>query len=262
MSSNLMAPVEDGKFVETESQVSLKNKNKTGMQSGMDKEAFLQLLVAQMQYQDPLQPTSNTEYMSQYAQFSQVEQIQNMAASTELSRASSLVGKEVWVKTTSSSGATNSIQGKVDYVVYENGKAYLAINESLYSLDDLDTVVDGTYLAAYNKAYEFTKDLNRLPVLAGVDLTDAENIDKLEKTYNEMNDYEKSFLSKDTVDRLKQYIEKLKEVRHAAGEGEDGDEEDKTEGPSEEGTTPEGSAPEGTTPEGTAPEDTGGSTQA
>ena len=133
-------------------------------------------------------------------------------------------------------------------MVYENGKAYLAINESLYSLDDLDTVVDGTYLAAYNKAYDFTKDLNKLPVLAGVDLTDAENIDKLEATYNEMNDYEKSFLAKDTVERLKQYIEKLKEVRHAAeaGDDENGDDDNKTEGPSEEGTTPEGTAPEGT----------------
>ena len=48
MSSNLMAPVEMGQFVETETQASLKNKSKTGMQSGMDKEAFLQLLVAQM----------------------------------------------------------------------------------------------------------------------------------------------------------------------------------------------------------------------
>lgn len=54
----LMAPVEDGKIVTTESQNSLKKNNATGMQSGMDKDAFLQLLVAQMQYQDPLEPTS------------------------------------------------------------------------------------------------------------------------------------------------------------------------------------------------------------
>ena len=96
----LMAPVEDGKIVTTESQNSLKKNNATGMQSGMDKDAFLQLLVAQMQYQDPLEPTSNTEYISQYAQFSQVEQMQNMAASSDLARASSLVGKEVYIRTT------------------------------------------------------------------------------------------------------------------------------------------------------------------
>ena len=65
----LVAPVENGKIVETASQTSVKKSTKSS-NSGMDKEAFLQLLVAQMKYQDPLEPTSNTEYISQYAQFS------------------------------------------------------------------------------------------------------------------------------------------------------------------------------------------------
>ena len=106
----------------------------------MDKDAFLQLLVAQMRYQDPLEPTSNTEFISQYAQFSQVEQLQNMAGSMDLQRASSLVGQQVRVKTTNSSGDTNYVEGKVDYVTYEGGKAYLSVNGDLYSIDDLDTV--------------------------------------------------------------------------------------------------------------------------
>ncbi len=213
----LVAPVENGKIVETTSQSSLKNQS-TSSSSSMDKDTFLQLLVAQMKYQDPLEPTSNTEYVAQYAQFSQVEQMQNMASSTDLARASSLVGEEVYIKTTTSTGETKYVQGKVDYVVFENNKAYLSINEELYSLSDLDTVVDGGYLNAYNKAYDFTVKLNKLPVVAGVDLTDADDIDELEKTYNEMSDYEKGFVAKDTVTRLNQYIEKLKEVRAAAGE--------------------------------------------
>lgn len=211
----LFAPVEDGKIVETSSQNSLKNKSKTST-DGMDKDAFLQLLVAQMQYQDPLEPTSNTEYISQYAQFSQVEQIQNMAASTDLARASSLVGEQVYIKTTNSQGATDYVYGKVDYVVYENGKAYLSIDESLYSLEDLDTVVDKTYKDAYDKAYDFSVRMNKLPVVNGVDMTDAKEIDALEKIYNEMNDYEKSFVAEDTVKILNKYVEKLKEVRKAA----------------------------------------------
>lgn len=60
--------------------------------------------------------------------------------------------------------------------MFENNKAYLSINEELYSLSDLDTVVDGGYLNAYNKAYDFTVKLNKLPVVAGVDLTDADDI--------------------------------------------------------------------------------------
>lgn len=215
----LVAAVEDGKIVESASQSSLKNTSKTGNDS-MDKDAFLQLLVAQMKYQDPLQPTSNTEYISQYAQFSQVEQMQNMAASMDLQRASSLVGQEVYMKTTTSSGETKYVQGKVDYVVYENGKAYLSINEQMYSIDDLDTVADADYLRAYEKATDFVTKLKKLPNVNGIDLTDANDIDELEEIYNGMNDYEKSFIAQDVVKSLNAYIEKLKEVRAAAEEEE------------------------------------------
>ena len=217
----LVASVENGTIVESTSQSSLKSQS-TSSSDSMDKDTFLQLLVAQMKYQDPLEPTSNTEYVAQYAQFSQVEQMQNMAASTDLARASALVGKEVYIKTTTSAGETKYVQGKVDYVVFENSTAYLSINEELYSLSDLDTVVDSEYQNAYNKASDFTVKLNKLPVVAGVDLTDADAIDELEEIYKEMSDYEKSFIATDTVTRLNQYIEKLKEVRAAAEETAEG----------------------------------------
>ena len=228
----LVAPVENGKIVETASQTSVKNSTKTSS-NGMDKEAFLQLLVAQMKYQDPLEPTSNTEYISQYAQFSQVEQMQNMSSSMDLQRASSLVGKEVYIKTTTSSGDTKLVQGRVDYVSYENNKAYLYINEQKYSIDDLDSVVDTDYLNAYNKAYNFTVKLNKLPNVNGIDSGDGETIDELEKEYNDMSDYEKSFLAKDTVNSLNKYIERLQEIRKAAEEAEakkDTESKDETDG--------------------------------
>ncbi len=40
-----------------------------------DKDAFLQLLVAQIQNQDPLNPTDGMEFLSQLAQFSELEQM-------------------------------------------------------------------------------------------------------------------------------------------------------------------------------------------
>lgn len=213
---SLIAPVEDGKIQETTSQSSLKNTSKAS-NDGMDKDAFLQLLVAQMKYQDPLEPTSNTEYISQYAQFSQVEQMQNMAGSVDLQRASSLVGQQVYVKTTTSAGDTKYVQGKVDYVVYENGKAYLSINESLYSLEDLDTVADKDYLDAYDKATEFVTQLRKLRGVNRIDMTDAESIEELQKTYEEMNEYEKSFVASEVVAELNAYINRLEEVKKAAG---------------------------------------------
>ncbi len=211
----LVAGVENGKIVESASQSSLK-KAESAASNDMDKDAFLQLLVAQMKYQDPLQPTSNTEYISQYAQFSQVEQLQNMAASTDLARASSLVGQEVYIKTTASNGETKYVQGKVDYVVFENGEAFLSIDEALYSLSDLDTIVDKNYQQAYDKAYDFTVAMNKLPAVAGIDMTDADEIEKLQEIYNGMSDYEKGFIATDTEKLFNQYVERLEELKRDA----------------------------------------------
>ncbi|MCI5639975.1 MAG: flagellar hook capping protein, partial [Lachnospiraceae bacterium] len=70
----IVAPVKDGKI--NVSETSQQTERSTG--SEMGKEEFLQLLVAQMKYQDPLEPTDNTEYVSQLAQFSELEQMQNL----------------------------------------------------------------------------------------------------------------------------------------------------------------------------------------
>lgn len=203
-----IATVENGKLVQNTSNNAAKKTT-----DGMDKDSFLQLLVAQMKYQDPLEPTSNTESISQYAQFSQVQELQNVSGSMDLQRASALVGKEVWVETTTSTGMVKPIRGRVDYVVYDNGKPYVAINEELYELSKVNTVVDKVYQEAYDKAYDFVTALNKLPSINGLDLSDGEAIDKLEKTYNEMDDYQKSFIAKEKVDILNKYIEKIKEVR-------------------------------------------------
>ncbi len=109
--------------------------------STLGKDAFLNLLVAQMKYQDPLNPTSDTEWIAQMATFSSLEEMQNMNQTISNSQALSLVGKTVIIN--SDSTLTG---GKVDYVVMQNGKAYLAVNNALYSIDDLDTVADEEYL--------------------------------------------------------------------------------------------------------------------
>lgn len=207
------AQVINGQIVESSTQTSQKS-TATVSGSSMDKEAFLQLLVAQMKYQDPLEPTSNTEFISQYAQFSQVESLQNMSSNMDLQRASSLVGQEVYVKSANSSGETTLLQGKVEYVVYENGKPFLAINESLYSLDDLYTVTDKDYLAAYHKGTEWVNTLNKLPGINAIGIqTDGETIDKLKSTYDSMNDYEKTFVAKEKVTTMEAYVLKLDELR-------------------------------------------------
>jgi flagellar basal-body rod modification protein FlgD len=68
----------------------------------LGQEAFLQLLVAQLRYQDPLSPTDSAEFMSQTAQFTSVEKLEEIAASmaeqsknNEIATIGNLVGKTV-----------------------------------------------------------------------------------------------------------------------------------------------------------------------
>ncbi|MBI2506094.1 MAG: flagellar hook assembly protein FlgD [Candidatus Latescibacteria bacterium] len=81
--------------------------------SQLGKDDFLRLLTMQLQYQDPLNPMDNTQFVSQMAQFSSLEQLQNMnkslgeksSSESQLqsafnnSLAASLVGKQVEVAT-------------------------------------------------------------------------------------------------------------------------------------------------------------------
>lgn len=74
----------------TESQVKKLNEisndaaNETRKKSQkLDKDAFLKLMMMQLQNQNPLNPTDNTEYMNQMAQFSSVEQLTNIAGAQE-----------------------------------------------------------------------------------------------------------------------------------------------------------------------------------
>jgi flagellar basal-body rod modification protein FlgD len=56
--------------------------------SGLGKDDFLKLLIAQMKHQDPLNPASNTEFVAQLAQFSALEQMTTMNTNLEASLAS------------------------------------------------------------------------------------------------------------------------------------------------------------------------------
>ena len=199
------AVIKDGVIQETASQSSVQQAASTG--NGMDKDAFLQLLVAQMKYQDPLQPTSNTEYISQYATFSQVEQMQNMSATMELTRASAMVGELVSVKSTSTSGEVTEVEGIVEYVSYENNKAYVSIDGTLYSADDVVAVIDQQYQSAYDLAVSFATAMNKLPEMTELTLDDKETIDSLQEGFNSMTSYQQSFIANDYIKMLQDYVE-------------------------------------------------------
>ena len=218
--------IKNGEVVDTsaESNSSSSTSKKSG--GSLDKDAFLQLLVAQMKYQDPLEPTDNTEYISRLATFSQLEETQNMQASLQEMEANSLVGKQVVLRVTSSAtGETSDVTGTVDSVIHENNKTYLMVNNNLYSIDDLYSVMDDSYMDAISLAKSFSLAIASLPSVDQLTLDNAGTLTNLRKAYDSMTSYQKSFIAQSDIDKLTKLEERMKQLQAAAGEN-----GDKTEG--------------------------------
>ena len=212
---SVTVPVQNGEIVngyDPNKEAEEAKKEKSG--GALGKEAFLQLLVAQMKYQDPLEPTSNTEYISQLATFSSLEEMQNMRASLETAQATSLVGKTV-IMAVDVSGTTNYISGRVDQVRKEGSKTYLSIDESWYNLDDLDTVVDDVYLEATLIGDDFKEAIDDMPDPSKLNLSDKDKLSAIAKAYDSLTTYQKQHIEKyckDALDKFKQLINRMNEL--------------------------------------------------
>ncbi|OPX44586.1 flagellar basal body rod modification protein [Ruminiclostridium hungatei] len=132
---------------------------KTGGDLG--KNDFLNLLVTQLRYQDPLEPTDDKAFIAQMAQFSSLEQMQNMNGVMTNSQAFSLIGKDVTASITDpKTFDVKTVTGLVSTVRVSNGKTYLMINNQQVEADKVVEVNDNIYntntnLAAYTNLIGF-----------------------------------------------------------------------------------------------------------
>ncbi|MFV0464721.1 MAG: flagellar hook assembly protein FlgD [Lachnospiraceae bacterium] len=188
--------------------------------STLDKQAFLQLLVAQMQYQDPLEPTDNTEYISQLATFSQLESSQNLQTTQENAFASSLVGKRVILNVATSTGAAGYVNGTVDYVLYDSDGIMLSVNDNLYSIDTLDTIVTDEYYDSSSIAVTFSQMMADLPSVSKLTLDDADQITAAREYYDALSSYQQGFISNSDLDKLKILEEKIAELTETSTDDE------------------------------------------
>ncbi|MBD5112518.1 MAG: hypothetical protein HDT42_08335 [Ruminococcaceae bacterium] len=108
----------------------------------VNQETFLKLLVAEMSNQDPLEPTSNTEFISQLATFSSMQYMQDSSKYSMANYASSLAGKTVTA--TKMEGKKAVIKtGVVEKVVMGKNNTYtLTIDGETYSLSQITSVLD------------------------------------------------------------------------------------------------------------------------
>jgi flagellar basal-body rod modification protein FlgD len=71
---------------------------------------FLKLMIAQLQAQNPLEPGNSNEFLNELAQMTQVEQITNLASSSELASAVQMIGKTVTYNTSAGETASGVVQ--------------------------------------------------------------------------------------------------------------------------------------------------------
>lgn len=118
-----------------------KNKAKEPKKNEMGQDAFLELLVTQMNNQNPLNPQDNGEFVAQLAQFSSVEgitklntQMETMASSFQSStalQASALVGREVLLPTDKTLvQAGGAVTGSIDVAASTSQLTMNVFNES------------------------------------------------------------------------------------------------------------------------------------
>ena len=110
----------------------------------LGKDEFLTLLIKQLQNQDPLSPTDNTEFIAQLAQFSSLEQMNNLNSSFEklmsfqmVNQAASFIDKTVVIKDESG----NEITGTVEKVVMEEGSPKIVVNGNEYTPDQIQEIL-------------------------------------------------------------------------------------------------------------------------
>ena len=118
----------------------VRNSRKPGGELG--KTDFLQLLAAQMQYQNPLEPVSDTQFVAQLAQFSSLEQMTNLNSTMTMFQYYSLAGKYVYAEVLMDDGTEAAVSGMVDRVVSTDGKAYVQVGEYMIDASKITQVYD------------------------------------------------------------------------------------------------------------------------
>ena len=120
----------------------------------LGKDDFLNLLVTQLRYQDPLNPTDDKEFIGQMAQFSALEQMQNLNTSFTATKAYALIGKTITANIKdSSTNETTIIQGDVSSIKSDSGKYYAVVRGTDVPVESITDVTDSAYSQNNLSAY-------------------------------------------------------------------------------------------------------------
>jgi len=142
----------------------------------MGKHDFLMLLSAQLRFQDPLNPQSDSDFAAGLAQFSSLEQMQNMNNTLETMnsfQSYSLVGKFV-IAEAEVNGRWQEITGVVDSIFTNRGVSFAQIGEFIVPVASIREVFDTSNILTSEMFMQTSRDLIGRIIIAEVDGKDIE----------------------------------------------------------------------------------------
>ncbi|NJP36349.1 flagellar hook assembly protein FlgD [Alkalicoccus luteus] len=117
----------------------VKQKQNQAPQQDLDRDAFMKILMTQLQNQDPMNPMEDKEFIAQMAQFSTLEQMTNLNETMRkmfesqqqngFVSHSDLIGREVTYEAKDEEGNKTDKTGTVDSVLFKDGRAMLAVGD-------------------------------------------------------------------------------------------------------------------------------------
>ncbi|MCL2747320.1 MAG: hypothetical protein FWE59_01535 [Oscillospiraceae bacterium] len=113
----------------------------------LGKDEFLKLLVTQLQYQDPLEPSDNGQMIAQLAQFSSLEAMNGLSRSFALSQAYGMIGMWVMGNQRVSGNVAYEVSGRVDSAGLADGRPYVMVGDALIWAEDILQVFDSNILS-------------------------------------------------------------------------------------------------------------------
>lgn len=122
----------------------------------MDRQGFIQLMLAQLQYQDPTNPQDNSQMLSQQLQLQQADDSTAVVNATKFSQAGAMVGKQAtipdapWdfnnnvagIPSVGANGKPTTVTGTIESVQFDkaHGKALLKINGNYYDAESIQSL--------------------------------------------------------------------------------------------------------------------------
>ncbi len=130
----------------------------TGMKN--DSNVFLTLMLKQLENQDPTEPMDNTQWLSQLAQYSSLEQMtqmnsglencakyinamyDDMMLNSEISQTLSMIGKDVTIQIPNEADPKNPtvVTGNVTEASFESGSGQIKVNGNYYSIENVISI--------------------------------------------------------------------------------------------------------------------------